>query len=96
MPRFQFLDDVVEIGTAAFDHAAQGIRPVLVPLLVMQDQVVVQVGHRKTVANAVPQVVFANGQVDAHRQLRSALNFLYGQRVIATGGGYLQQRRHAQ
>jgi hypothetical protein len=56
---FDFFDDVMHVGAAAFHHAAQRIRAILVILLVMQGQIIVQIGHRKAVADAYPQVCLA-------------------------------------
>ena len=79
---FEFLDDVVQIGAAALDHAAQRIRPVQVPLLVVQGQVVVQVGHRETVAQTDPQIVRLGGQVDGARHGRGRANFVDDQGIV--------------
>ena len=60
---------MVQVAAAAFDDAAQVVGPVEVPLLVGKHQVAVDVGHGKTVAQALQQVVGSAGQVDRLRQL---------------------------
>ena len=90
--RFQFLNNVVQIGPAAFDHAAQGIGVVLVPLLMIEGEVIVQIGHRKTVADTIPQVVGRGGEVDAARRLQGGTYFMNGQRIFRAGLGGITQR----
>ena len=80
--RFDFLDDVMQVGAAALDHAAQRVWTVLVPLLVVQGQAVVEVGHCEAVTDAVPEVVTRGGQVDAARNDRRS-NDLDGGEALA-------------
>ncbi|EKE18087.1 MAG: hypothetical protein ACD_10C00132G0001 [uncultured bacterium] len=55
----KLLNDVVQIGLAAFDHATQCIGTVLIPLLVVQRLLIVKIGHRKSVTDALPKIVRA-------------------------------------
>ena len=90
--RFQFLDDVVQVGPAAFDHAPQRFRSVHVPLLVMQDQFIIQVHHRKTMAQAIPEVGLVQGEVDGQRQFRGRRQFGDAQAAAVAIGKMCGQR----
>ena len=60
----EFLDDVMQVTTAALDHAAQRFGMIQIPLLMMQDQWAVEVGHRKALAHTVEDFLWLSGQID--------------------------------
>ena len=51
-----FPDDVVQVAAAALDHAAQRVRVIQIPLLVMENQRVVDVGHREALTHALVEL----------------------------------------
>ena len=89
---------MVQIAAAALGDAAQVVGSVEVPLLVVEHQIVVDVGHRETVAHALQQVVGFAGQVDRLRQLRLLRDYndrqlaLGGTRLAKLGRGFERQR----
>ena len=85
--RLDLLDNVVKIGAAALRHAAQGIRSIHVPLLVIEHQIIVQITHPETVADAVPDVVRGGGEIDAADRVDRSPQFLGGQRVASAVHG---------
>ena len=88
---FEFIDDVVQVAPAALEDALQQIGPVQVPGLAVSYQRAVEVGHRKAVAHALPEVVGRRGEVDGgdRRQV-----VLYLPRRVGHLGHYGRGRQH--
>jgi hypothetical protein len=84
----------MQIGPAALDHPAQRIGPVLVPLLIVERQVIIQVGHRKTVAQTNPEIVGLDGQVDRASHCRCWVHFVNRQGVVDARG--VRRGQHGQ
>ena len=75
---FQFLDDVVHEGRGASHHASQVIRAVHIPLLMVEHEVVVDVGHGKAEPDALKNIVAVADQIDRLDGLARRRQFNFG------------------
>ena len=66
---------MVQVRIATLDHTPQVIRAVQVPLLVIEHQVIVDVGHRESVADALKNILGFCRQVDGRQLLRCRGDF---------------------
>jgi len=77
---------VVQVAAAALDHAAEVVGAIHVPLLLGEDQVAGQIGHRETVADADEEVIRRFGQVDGAGGCRMGGNLGRRQRLVGGSG----------
>ena len=82
----QFLNDVKQVRPRALGHAQHVVGPTGIPLLAVTDQRVVQVGHGKAPADALPDV-------DLLLQAENGMG-LEGHRPLLAHFGHRRRQRH--
>ncbi len=92
----EFLDDVIEVHGTAPGHALKIVRTIRVPAFVLDHEIVFQIGHAVSGADACPQVLVGLGIVHPDRLARlervfrlthGVLGALFGRRGWGGGRG---------